>query len=58
MQLCHSFFLFHFRDLLLQRLFERGVTQQDLEKTLHRIPFVSQNIGRIDSPCKSWSQLP
>jgi uncharacterized protein Smg (DUF494 family) len=36
-------FSFFFRDLILQRLFERGFTRQDLEKTLREIPFVSQN---------------
>ncbi|KAF9298598.1 hypothetical protein BGZ88_005815 [Linnemannia elongata] len=35
------------QDLLLQRLFERGVTQQDLEKTLHRIPFTPEVIAAL-----------
>ncbi|KAF9154405.1 hypothetical protein BG015_001028 [Linnemannia schmuckeri] len=35
------------QDLLLQRLFERGITQQDLEKTLHQIPFTPEVIAAL-----------
>ncbi|KAG0320670.1 hypothetical protein BGZ97_013100 [Linnemannia gamsii] len=35
------------QNLLLQRLFERGVTQQDLEKTLHQIPFTPEVIAAL-----------
>ncbi|KAG0281581.1 hypothetical protein BGZ95_001932 [Linnemannia exigua] len=35
------------QDLLLQRLFERGITQQDLEKTLRNIPFTPEIIAAL-----------
>ncbi|KAF9096869.1 hypothetical protein BGX29_008415, partial [Mortierella sp. GBA35] len=35
------------QDILLQRLFERGVTKQDLERTLHKIPFTPEIIAAL-----------
>ncbi|KAF9130731.1 putative phosphatase phospho1 [Mortierella sp. 14UC] len=35
------------QDLLLQRLFERGITQQDLERTLREIPLAPEIIAAL-----------
>ncbi|KAG0380268.1 hypothetical protein BGX24_009279 [Mortierella sp. AD032] len=35
------------QDLLLQRLYERGITQQDLEMTLREIPFTPEIIAAL-----------
>ncbi|KAF9913157.1 hypothetical protein EC991_003617 [Linnemannia zychae] len=45
------------QDLLLQRLFERGVTQQDLEKTLREIPFTPEIIAALRLMKSQGSEL-